>query len=74
MGHHQRGGVGGALGVKLASAWSPRARLVRACTHKIAIGNSDLIMSALAHFADSRRTSPEVRNVPIVLQVVLHWW
>jgi hypothetical protein len=36
----------------------------RACTHKIAIGDSDLTMSALAPFADSSRTSPEVREVP----------
>src|SRR5262249_16387300 len=35
----------------------------RACTHKIAISN-DLIKSALAHYADSSRISPEVREVP----------
>jgi hypothetical protein len=28
------------------------------------LGDSDLIMSALALFADSSRTSPEVREVP----------
>src|SRR5262249_32918496 len=38
---------------------------LRACTRKIAIGDSELIKSALAHFADSSRTSPEVREVPI---------
>jgi hypothetical protein len=33
--------------------------------HKIAIGDSDLTQgSALAHFADSSRTSREVREVP----------
>jgi hypothetical protein len=36
----------------------------RACTHETAIGDSDLIISALAPFADSSRTSPEVREVP----------
>jgi len=28
------------------------------------MGDSDLIKSALAHFADSSRTSPKVREVP----------
>src|SRR5262249_61636907 len=40
---------------------------IRACTQKIAIGDSDLIMSPLAHFADSTRTCREVREVPIAV-------
>jgi hypothetical protein len=32
---------------------------------KIAIGDSDLIKSALTHFADSSWTSPDVREVPL---------
>src|SRR5215211_1345121 len=39
------------------------AKGTTACTHKIAIGGSDLINVRLAHFADSSRTSPEVREV-----------
>jgi hypothetical protein len=39
-----------------------RSARARACTHKTAIGDSDPIKSALAHFAD--QTSPEVREVP----------
>jgi hypothetical protein len=49
------GGEGGGKGVRRG-----RGRAA-AC----AIGDSDLIMSALAPFADSSRTSPEVREVPI---------
>jgi hypothetical protein len=36
----------------------------RAPLLKDAIGDSDLINVPLAHFADSSRTSPEVREVP----------
>src|SRR5262245_61895575 len=35
-----------------------------ACTHKLAKGESGRSTSALAHLADSSRTSPEVREVP----------
>jgi hypothetical protein len=41
-------------GAQTAPAW--------ACTHKIAIGDNDLIESALAHFADSSWTFWEVRE------------
>src|SRR5262245_51257932 len=40
------------------------SHLPTTCIHKITLGDSDLIKSALAHFADSSRTSPEVREVP----------
>jgi hypothetical protein len=33
-------------------------------SHKIAIGDSDLINVRFGHYADSRRTSREVREVP----------
>ena len=38
--------------------------LTRACTHKIANGDSDLINSALVRFVDSSQTFPKVRKVP----------
>jgi hypothetical protein len=38
---------------------------IRTCTHKIAIGDRDLInVRLLAHFADSNPTSPRVREMP----------
>jgi hypothetical protein len=41
------------------------ARVSKVCIHKIAHGNSDLIKIALARFADSSRTSHEVREEPV---------
>src|SRR5262249_29516176 len=37
---------------------------LHARSHKIAIGDSDLINVRFGHYADSRRTSREVREVP----------
>ena len=37
---------------------------LRACTHKSRLVPATRSMSALAHFADSSQTSPEVREVP----------
>jgi hypothetical protein len=43
---------------------SHQAHPPRACIHKIAIGNGDLIKSALDRFSDSSQTPSEVREVP----------
>jgi len=41
-----------------------RPKAPRTCTHKIAIGDSEVSTSAVVHFADSSRIYPEVREVP----------
>jgi len=46
---------------------SARVPFARACTHKIAVGDGDLINVRFGPISGLNRTSPEVRHVPVAV-------